>query len=224
MSAQYIVLLIGLGLFFILSGIEIYFGFIEDEKNRKRWKVFPTLVLGLTLGIAFYNHPYVYIALLLGFIGDLLLIWEYNDISFIAGSLCFFIGHIFYTIEMVIDNNANFPWYFFVSLVAAWLIFLLILFLTLRKKLKKIYVLFGASFYFIILFINLAITIILGVNNANNYLFICSAGYVLFILSDTLLSYKLFFKEFKMDDFYIMFTYLLAQLLISIGLVLPFLK
>lgn len=224
MSTQYIVLLVGLVVFFILSGVEIYFSFIEDEKNRKRWKVFPALVLGITIAIAFYNHPYVYIALLLGFIGDVLLIWEYNDTSFVIGFLCFFLGHVFYTIEIVIDNNANFQWYFFVILVGSWLIFLITLILTLKKKLKKTYILLGASFYFMILFANITITIILAVTNHNNYLFICSLGYALFMLSDILLSYKLFFKEYKMDDFYIMFSYLLAQLFISVGLILPFLN
>jgi hypothetical protein len=44
-------------------------------------------------------------------------------------------------------------------------------------------------------------------------------GLVLFIISDTFLTYTMFIKDVKRRDFYIMFTYLAAQVLFLVGII-----
>jgi len=224
MNAQTIVLLIGLGLFFILSAIEVFYGFIEDEKNRKIWKVFPAFVLSIFLMITFPNYPLVYFAVLLGFFGDLLLIWERNKVVFIVGGVCFFIGHLLYLLEIIFISNLNLLWYGYLGLVLGFVIFFILLFIILRKKIGGTIMVLLASAYFYILILNFVLSVIALITTKNYYLISVSIGYLMFIVSDTLLSYKLFIKEYKMDDFYIMSAYLLAQLFISVGLLLPFLS
>lgn len=223
MNIETIALLIGLLLFFILSSIEIFFGFIENEPSRKKWKVFPTLILGIALIIAFPTHPLVYVAVLLGCIGDLLLIWEFNKIMFLCGGVSFFTGHILYLVEIILTGKINLPWYGYIAIVAGYIAFFLFLVLTLKKKLGSILMVIAASFYFYILFLNFSLSIIAIINTQNYYLLMVTIGYLTFIVSDTMLSYKLFIREYKMDDFYIMFTYLLSQLMISMGLLLIYL-
>ena len=224
MNTQTIVLLIGLGLFFILSAIEIFYGFIEDEKNRKIWKVFPAFVLSFFLMIAFPNYPLVYLAVLLGFFGDLLLIWERNKVIFLIGGVCFFIGHLLYLLEIIFISNLNLLWYGYLGLVLGFVVLFALLFIILRKKIGGAIMVLFASAYFYILILNFVLSIIALITTKNYYLIFVSIGYLMFVVSDTMLSYKLFIKEYKMDDFYIMSAYLLAQLFISIGLLLPFLS
>ena len=55
-----------------------------------------------------------------------------------------------------------------------------------------------------------------------NYMYLALIGSVLFLISDSILSFSRYIKPFKRHDFYIMLTYLLAQLFIGLGLCLTY--
>src|SRR5574344_2655969 len=105
MSREAIILLIGGIIFFIMTFIELTFCFIENEKLRKIFKIFPVLILSLTFLIAFPNYPLVNVGSLLGVVGDLILIFEKKQVLCYVGAVSCFIGHVFSLICTMILNG-----------------------------------------------------------------------------------------------------------------------
>lgn len=196
--------------------IELFLAFIEKEKLRKCFKVFPLLILTL-IGIRIVpNTPLLYIAAFLGFLGDLLIIFEKRKIFFYLGGLSFFVGHILYLFLMLISTGVTYEWFHYLIIVASFVIVIFIMYKNLKEKFSLIEVT-CAAFYFGILILLLINAIIISFTSTTYYLLLVALGYLFFIVSDTMLIIKDFIKEFKRDDFYVMSTYLLAEISIVFG-------
>ena len=83
---------------------------------------------------------------------------------------------------------------------------------------KKLVV--GGAFYLDVLTLALITPIIACGLGKVNYLLLCVFGAVSFLLSDIILTCTMFKKDVRRRDFYIMFTYLLAQGLNAAGFVM----
>ena len=88
-----------------------------------------------------------------------------------------------------------------------------------KEKFSLVDVTSGA-FYFGILILLLLNALFISLFLKSYYLLLVALGYALFIVSDTMLIIKDFIREFKRDDFYVMGTYLLAEISIVFGFLL----
>ncbi len=219
MSREAIVLLIGGIIFFIMTFIELTFCFIENEKLRKIFKIFPVLILSLTFLIAFPNYPLVYVGSLLGVVGDLILIFEKKQVFFYIGAVSFFIGHVFYLISTIILSGIEYSWYHYLLIVIGYLLLLVVIIVGFRKDFKLIERIL-VSFYFGIMIFSLINSFVTGIKYGEYNLFLISLGYLCFLISDSLLVKKVFKGEYKRDDFYIMSTYVAAEFFIVLAFVL----
>ena len=199
--------------------IELVLAFLEKEKLRKCFKVFPLLFLTIIGIIAAPSHPLLYVASFLGFLGDLFIIFEKKKVFFYLGGLSFFIGHILYLILMLGLNNVVYEWYHYVSIVASFILVIFIFYNAVKEKFSLTDVICGA-FYFGILILLLINALFISIYLKSYYLLLVGLGYILFIISDTMLIIKDFIREFKRDDFYVMSTYLLAEISIVFGFLL----
>ncbi|MFA6755244.1 MAG: lysoplasmalogenase [Bacilli bacterium] len=213
--------IIGLILFIIFFLIEVFFGFIEDETKRKRFKIIPLLIASITIIIIAPNYPLIYMGAIFGLIGDALLIKEEKKIFFLLGTLSFFLGHICYLIAIILETNFNFVWWYIFIIIGSCFFVDLGLFPLLRKFSDKTTCICGGIYIFTLL-MNLVTGITFSVLYSPFYI-LFSLGYALFMISDSMVMTKNFIKQFKRDDFYIMITYLLAQILLISGLLCPIL-
>ncbi len=196
--------------------VELFLAFLEKEKLRKCFKVFPLLfltIIGITIAP---SYPLLYIASFLGFLGDLFIIFEKKKIFFYLGGLSFFIGHILYLILMLKINNIVYAWYHYVVIVVSFILVIFIIYNAMKEKFSLVDVTCGA-FYFGILILLLLNALFISLFLKSYYLLLVALGYALFIVSDTMLIIKDFIREFKRDDFYVMGTYLLAEISIVLG-------
>lgn len=199
--------------------VELFLAFIEKEKLRKAFKVFPLLILTI-IGIRIVpNNPLLYIASFLGFLGDLFIIFEKKKIFFYLGGLSFFVGHLLYLILMLITSGVTYDWYHYLIIVISFVLVIFILYRNFKEKFNLVEVT-CAAFYFGILILLLINAITISLVCKIYYLLLVALGYVLFLISDTMLIIKDFIREFKRDDFYVMGTYLLAEISIVFGFLL----
>lgn len=213
---NYVWLTILLIALFIAVLLELFFAFTEKENLRKGFKVFPLLFLTIVGIYMAPNHPLLYIASFLGFLGDLLIIFEKKKVFFYIGGVSFFVGHILYLILMLTVNGISYSWYHYL-IAGICLIALVIVFKIALKKQFNLLQSICAALYFGILFLLLVNSIVISIKYSVPSMLLITLGYVIFIMSDTILVIKDFIKEFKRDDFYVMSTYLFAQISIMIG-------
>ncbi len=188
--------------------------YLEWEPVRKATKVgvIPLLMLGLRLSGV--TPPLLLVGLALGWLGDVFLIYESRSRCFVAGTLFFVLGHFCYiaaTMRLFFENNtlADIPplmWLVFVLLTAA------LYTIANRKVAKHIGAItyLGAS-YFVVLTSALLVSLVAGQ-------YLLSAAFVVFLISDTILCVCKFAKPIPRKHFYIMSSYILAQILICISL------
>lgn len=218
-----VIFIIFITLFCIVSLAHLIFSFVENEIARKFTKPFCLVFLAVAVIFASPKEFLVYLGVIFGLIGDIALIWKRNKLCFKLGLFAFMVGHFLYLAESLTIifayENLDSIWWLFYGLIFAACIGLLFLPLKRFTKKNRGFV-FICSLYASSLAINL-ITAISGIAfGYPKYFVLVSIGYFLFIVSDVTLSYTLFRKEFKRRDFFIMITYLAAQLLICIGFLL----
>ena len=208
-----------LGLFVVASIIQLIFAFIENQKLRKREKFLCLLMLGIASIFAFPNEPLIYVGAFLGMIGDILVL---RKKTFIIGTVAFLLGHICYIMEAIwhiigFENISH--WQPIVIFVTFAIVFsAMFLVCKLKTNHSKVDV-FGQSLYFAVQTAYIP-TFIFSIIQAGNTMYLSLVGAIFFILSDCILVKTHFGPKFKRYDFYIMFTYLLAEVLIISGFVL----
>lgn len=180
----------------------------------------PALVLILLFTTSANNLRSVFItALLLSFLGDVLLMFvKFNANFFIGGLISFLLAHLAYILFFVKikgESRAK-PKYFFVYIL-----------LVLGNCAALLYVLFpglGAmkipvSIYAIIISVMLLVSIFIYFKippAAGKYFVI---GALLFVISDSLLAINKFYMTFFQAGFFIMLTYCLAQFCLVKGFI-----
>ncbi len=203
----------------IIYLLELIFAFLEKETLRKIIKPFCMLSLTFILISLNLTNPILYIVIGLGFLGDICLIYKKtNKIIFSLGILFFFVGHILYCYLFASKLNYQIDLWVYISLVVFGLLTPLLSYKTLHPLVKE-YTIPG-TYYFYILLMDLLFSTFLMVSNTSINTILIFVGVLLFILSDTILSFTTFIMDVKRRDFYIMLTYLIAQSLIAINLAL----
>lgn len=209
-------------LFGVSSLLHLYFCFIENEKLRHISK--PFCVSFLALAALFYlpTEPFIYLGALLGVGGDILMLFKKKKIPFAIGTVLFFIGHIFYMIAAFRSYLSSYviPYWIYLILFGAIILIMFSIY-PFTKKISHTFALPGGA-YFALLGIMTGIGVVLIFTHSDKILasILFTLGYLLFLMSDTILTITTFIKDVKRRDFYIMFTYLAAQGLIVSGLCL----
>lgn len=216
-----VVLFIFFPLFGVLSLAELVSAFFEKESIRKIIKPFLMFDLMLLFIFLFPYQPYLYIGCLFGMLGDIFFIFKDRRICVYFGILTFFLNHVFYIMEMITFLNTNelmFTHYYPIYSIV-YSLFTIVSFFGIKKVLKIDNLLaLSGCLYMSILFLDLGINILI-VTSGYTIMTLGIIGLVLFIISDSILSYTMFIKNIKRKDFYIMSTYLAAQVLFASGII-----
>jgi hypothetical protein len=219
--------------FLVLSGLamitNLVSAFLEAEKVRKISKPFCLFFLGIAVALAIPDHPMVYLAAFMGFLGDIALIWKDSKPCVGLGVICFWVGHGLYlaTILQILYQGGAFA----ASPYAwAWMLLFVVLFMGLMvypmwRLTAHSKVFAPAGVFYSTILVSVGASAVLGCClGYSSYLYLVILGDFCFILSDSFLAYTIFIKDVKRRDFYIMLTYLLGEGLILSGLVLTLLK
>jgi hypothetical protein len=218
-----------LGLSFAFMIVHLVLCYFEVEKWRKITKPFCLLFLALAVAMAIPDHPLVYVAAFLGFLGDIILIWKDKKTCVGAGVLCFWGGHGCYIATILttlyhagVFDSSPYAWAWMILFLVVWMGLMVYPMYRITAH-SKLFTIFGV-FYSTIL-VSVGASAILGCSlGYSDYLYLVIIGDIFFILSDSTLAYTIFIHDIKRRDFYIMLTYLLGQSFILTGLVLTFLK
>ena len=213
-----LIIIIFTALLLIFIILELFFCFKENTKYRMIFKCFPLLFISIFILIYDIKLYLLSIAAFLYFIGDFLLLSN-KKILFTIGAFSFFIGHVLLLIKIITMFRYVEGLYY--SIIPT-LICLILITIFLYKYLGKLFI-GGALGYLGILFfifsylnayhINLCI-----VNSFSPLLLVLSLGFLIYFISDILVVLKRFKGHFKREDFYIMSTYYLANIIIFYSL------
>lgn len=206
----------------IITGVvyilELIFCFLEKEKARKIIKPFcltMLIVLMITLKL---KDSYVYAALIFGLIGDIFLIFKKQQkMLLLLGAFAFFVGHLFYIFTFANLLSYEIPKFAIVTAVVIGFFTPLIPYKLCYKYTKSFTI--PSAVYGYVLLIECVLSILLAIDSKSIFAILIVIGNVLFLISDALIFVSMFIKDFKRRDFYIMLTYLIAQTLMSLGLV-----
>lgn len=216
------ILKIGIIIYIVIAGLHLAMSFVEQERWRKITK--PMLMITLLVISIIYGNsvnqlsPILYIAIGLGLIGDILLIFDKNHLIFGLGGVTFFFGHVLYIVQMISELSFKIEWYFYIILVVFLVGWCLLLTPKLKGGLKKLAL--PCAIYSFILMFGVVIGLITFVTNISISSAMLVCGFVLFVISDTILVVAVFYKEFKRYHFYLMIPYIMAQLLLVYGILL----
>lgn len=203
--------------FLIVSILNLFFVKRESVRGKIFTKplLMPLLIFFYMLNSSEPNYLLV-AALAFGFLGDMFLMWKANKTFFIGGIKAFLIGHIFYITAFIVRSNflKGIPlWFFLLLLPYAGLGVLIAKWLFPFMKSMKL----QAGIYLAVI-LAMSFTSLLMVFKASTISFLLSfAGSLFFIVSDTVLSFDIFKVHEQKNHIYIMATYILAQLLITLG-------
>lgn len=207
------------GLFVAMSIVNLVFCFLEMEKCRKATKCFTTLFLGIAAIIAVPTQPFVYLGVLFGMIGDFCLLKKHKVLPFVGGMLAFLAGHIFYIVEyMLLCGPLHYAYYVATALYCV--LFPILFYQVMHRVIHQRYLAFGATAYLGFLLLGFIWAIIACCHGNLDYCLLCVFGAAAFLASDFFLARTLFKKDVRRRDFYIMSTYLIAQGLIIVGMVM----
>lgn len=195
-------------IFILVCLLHLYCCYMEMERARKITKLVIMPMLILYLLISKTDTILLYIALSFSFLGDLFLILKFKH-HFITGAISFFIAHLFYITIILSKAKITLDTLGYFSIIILLIIYIIFVYLVAKRGLQK-YTL-PTILYILTLVTALAISLL-----TKNYL--VSLGYLLFIISDSILITNKFIKPIKKRHLYIMFTYILAQVLIILGL------
>lgn len=216
------ILKIGLIIYIIVSAIHLLASFKENETLRKLSKPLIMLTIIATLIIYMISNNERYLLLLLavimGFLGDVLLLAKNKFFLFVIGAFAFFIGHLLYIVQMcriLPYHISNYVYLFLFVVLVIWSIIVVKLF---KEKVGKLSI--CASLYYFVLFVGIIAAGAVHFAYKDIYSMLLLLGFILFFISDVTLAYFKFFKRVKRSSFYIMITYIAAQALLFYSLLM----
>lgn len=167
------------------------------------------------LMIVTIKEPALYLALLCGLIGDLFLL-SFDKKMFLAGLLCFLAEHLI-NFYVLYDLTGVFTNYFFLVYGILIVVLPILASIFLRKFAKPLFTITGGIYIATLIMQIISASYLSSVTN-NPLLISYAIGYVLFLISDSLIAQKRFIKPFKKIQFLIMITYYVAQYIIYVPL------
>ena len=218
---KYIPTIVLLGLFAVAAVVHLYFCKTEQEKARKISKPFAMIFLVPAIMLLVPEYPLIWMFPLLSLLGDVFLIFKKKHMGyFVTGSVMFFLGHLCNLIQLTIflfESNTTIPFIaYFIFAISLALIIRFIFPLT--KRFAGKLALLANVYMPILVFIGI-FSLLVTAAYANSYQgLLVTLGYIFFVLSDGLLLYSNFIKDVKRSHFYIMSTYFVGELLITLGL------
>ncbi len=220
--------------FFIICLIHLFARLTDYQKLGNRTKPFilicligAVFVYCIISKISLLQNLSLIIALFSGCLGDILLLGQLTDKKFAGGILAFLTGHIFYIsiILQIFDfSSVNLNIVILVLAIYAVVIFILWNSLNRPKGIKggEIIIYAGVesadSFLPLFLIISQFQGIITLSNIILEQLAVIFTGGIIFLISDSILAYTIFIKKFKCSDFFVMLTYIIAQYMLTLGL------
>jgi len=175
-----------------------------------------------TSGIASVNW-FIFVGLLLGLVGDLLLINrpdpEEKKLLFMLGLILFLLGHVFYIVAFVMTITAPYSYTLWTLGIAIPIILYGVLMsikiLPTTEEMK-----IPVFVYIIIIFtMGVIATMLFSEMSIKGYITLL-IGVIFFIISDTIIAWYRFVKEFPYERLLVMSTYLAGQFFIVLGFVL----
>ncbi len=209
-----------LTLFLLISGIHLFLLILDQDY----WAAYTKPLLIPVLALAVFKSPILYgkglliLALILSWIGDVLLIFaDRHELYFIFGLGSFLLAHVFYVIlflKHATMQKLKLFWFAIgLVLVSAYLgIFLTILI----PKLGDLTI--PVVIYAFIISIMLLSTVRALLTWQNKYSLLVFLGALCFVISDSLLAINKFYEQLPQASLLIMLTYLAAQFLITYGM------
>ena len=161
---------------------------------------------------------YVLAALLFGYVGDTCLIDHHHPIGFPLGLAAFSAGHVFYILQMLMITAAPELW-MIALLIVIYGAGVVMTFKKLSPFLPK--KLWGGCLFYMILLSTLSAAAAAGMLTSLSLGTVCLfLGTLLFLLSDTILSFEIFKGETNNGNLKVMTAYIAAQILIAAGFLL----
>lgn len=159
----------------------------------------------------------VVIAILSGFVGDLVLLFRPRKWAFPSGILAFTVGHVFYIISFADRITQQPPWYLFALLALVTIACAATLMRYIWKGMpKRLRV--PSYVYMLVIGSMVSCTVLFALYSASPLRWLAALGGVLFALSDTTLSIDAFHHPVRYRSMIVMTTYILAQTLIVTAL------
>lgn len=207
-----------LTLFVIVTALDCIL--VKKKGNRYLTKplLMPLLLIFYLLNTRQINL-FIVLALVFSFLGDVFLLITNKKNFFILGLLSFLMCHIFYTITFLQSVNymKGIPSNVYLFLIP-YLICGTFVYADLSKYLKSMK---------IPVIIYMGVILIMSFTALARYYYVSPISFVLpfigsilFVVSDTLIAYRNFKQKVTSDNILIMLSYILAQLLIIVGIIL----
>ena len=201
--------------FYIIYLITVWMKFSDINFYLKPLLI-PSLIMYATTRSHFSGKGILVQALILSTLGDVLLLFsDYNELFFISGLISFLIAHIIYIRLFLRKLNSSFsyPWVFgSLTLIGVYLFYFLS---TMWGKLETMKI--PVTIYAIVISTMLFIVIQLFASKSLRKGEILLLGAFLFVVSDSLLAWNMFYQEIANASFWVMSTYLFAQLFLVSG-------
>lgn len=202
-------------LILLLSGALYLAGHYFDKPLLKY--VFKPLTTILILLFAFVRMPqvsihykeFILIGLTLSLIGDIFLLWP--EKQFISGLLAFLLAHLLFILAMITDFGPYYDWQYLIPILLYMIVFLWII---LPKSGKLVFPVVVYAFVLMLFFWQAAgrAVYLAGSSSMDALL-----GAGLFVVSDSVLAYNRFVKNFKWAEFFIIITYWAALYFIALS-------
>ena len=179
----------------------------------------PFLIVAVYFHQRFSSKKILLVALILSWIGDIILLFaDKGELYFIGGLIAFLLSHIFYILlfnkqlKMYLKKSRTIYWIGITSIIIYLLVMMVVLMPYLGDLLLPVFV-YAMTISIMLLF---ALKGFLNWQKpANIYIFI---GAIIFVASDSVLAFDKFYAAIPYSSFFIMSTYLAAQYLIVIGI------
>jgi len=203
--------------------IVLYFAYLatvwlkmEDLNYYLKPLLIPGLILYVTTRSYFSGKGILIQALVMSTLGDILLLFsDINELFFISGLISFLIAHIIYIRLFLKKLNGSFSytWIFTSLLLLGIYLFYFLSFMWDNLNTMKIPVTIYALVISTMLFLVIQLVASKTLRKGEYVLF----GAFLFVISDSLLAWSKFNQEIAHSSFWVMSTYLFAQLFIVSG-------
>ena len=207
-------------LYFVLAFYIIYLIIIwlkvPDVNFYLKPLLIPSLIMFATTRSHFSGKGILVQALMLSTLGDVLLLFsDFNELFFISGLICFLIAHLIYIRLFLKKLNSSFsyPWVFgSLALIGVYLFYFLS---TMWGKLGTMKI--PVTIYALVISTMLFVVIQLFASKTLRKGEILLLGAFLFVVSDSLLAWNMFYQEIAHASFWVMSSYLFAQLFLVAG-------
>lgn len=213
--SNYLKTFLGLGVFYLLL---ILFG-QQDLAWYLKPLLLPFLIIETYKSEAFETKKWLLSALIFSWIGDIVLMFaDKGELYFILGLVSFLISHILFIIvfikqEKIEDYRKNSLFWLGILLVLVYLGSMLSLLYPTLDDLKIPVTVYALTISIMLI---MAIKGYFSWKKTMNSLILIGA--IFFVASDSVLAINKFYNPIPSGDFLIMFTYIVAQYCISIGI------